>query len=273
MIKLAAFDMDGTLLDNNHKISAKNKQALQMLLDQNIKVVIATGRPNDLIKEYIQDLNINEYVITCNGSVIYNHFTEEFLYYDKIDQETIKRVVNYLRTNDIDFLVYEKNFIASYNDNERYLFFTESNKRLPQNVQAKFIHFDSLNKAPDELDINKILIIENDQKKYLDALHYLQAFNGISVTQSRNTFIDIGPECNSKGNALKILTDVYNIKASEIIAFGDQLNDISMLKYAGIGVAMGNAKDEVKKHSDQITLSNDEDGVFHKINELLNSNK
>lgn len=273
MIKLAAFDMDGTLLNNNHEISDKNKEALKLLLKNNIKVVIATGRPNELVKEYIQDLNINEYVVTCNGSVIYNHFTKEFLYYSMIDQPTAKDVMSYLKSHEIDFLIYEKEFIASHNDTPRYLFFTERNKHLDEEIQAKFYRIDELDKTPEQLEINKILVIEEDPKKYADALLFLQSFSGISVTQSRNTFIDIGPLNNSKGNALKILGETYNIKANEIIAFGDQLNDVSMLEYAGIGVAMGNATDEVKKHSNQVARSNDDDGVFHKIIEMLNIKK
>lgn len=270
MIKMAAFDMDGTLLLENKTLSKKSIETIKYLLSKNVKVIIATGRPNTLLKEYVNKLNINEFSVTCNGSVIYNHKNNEFLYNDTINKLTTEILEDYLLENDIDFLAYEKNFVVSHSSDPRHLFYTDRNKDLSIEDRAEFYTFSEIDKTISDLSINKILIIEQDKTKYDNTVAYLNTFDNLYITQSKEDFIDVGPIGNSKGNALNMLCKHYNIDKSEVIAFGDQLNDISMLKFAGIGVAMGNAKQVVKDASDQTTLTNENDGVFHKISELFN---
>ena len=270
MIKMAVFDMDGTLLLKDKTLSVKSIEAIKYLLSKNVKVIIATGRPNTLLKEYVNKLNINEFSVTCNGSVIYNHKNSEFLYNDTINKATTKNIESYLLDNNIDFLAYEKDYVVSHNSGPRHLFYTDRNKTLPIEDQAQFYTFEDIKKPIDELSINKILVVEQNKEKYAKTVEFLNKFDNLYVTQSKEDFIDVGPTGNSKGNALDILCKYYNIDKSEVIAFGDQMNDVSMLKFAGIGVAMGNAKQAVKDASDQVTLSNEEDGVFHKISEIYN---
>ena len=91
-------------------------------------------------------------------------------------------------------------------------------------------------------------------------------FDKVEHTQSSKSYLDIGPLNNSKGNAVKLLCKDFGIKLDEVIAFGDQMNDISMIRIVGFGVAMGNAKDEVKEVARFVTLTNDENGVAYAIN-------
>ena len=264
MYKLAVFDLDGTLLNSKHQVSKENLEAINMLRENNIKVVIATGRSNELLKPYVKALSITEDVITCNGTVIGHPSKEVMFYEDIVPKEQVRKALNMCLEYDHQFLVYTSKAILA-RENDWNIFIKEKNVLSNNSFNVNFIGIDNIDEIINNHNVNKILIIERNNDKYQQLSKRVESYIEVSHTQSAKAHVDIGPLNNSKGNAVKILCKHFDIKLEEVIAFGDQMNDISMISIVGFGVAMGNAIDKVKEIADFVTLTNDENGVAYAI--------
>lgn len=259
MIKMVIADMDGTLLNSELKISQRNLDAIELLRSKNIRFCVATGRPDQLMKEYVKPLKMEEPMIMYNGSVIGHPFLEDRLYENVLNKEDVKHIVEYCEQEDIICMVYTKDKIIS-KPNYRVAFFQERNKQLPIEAHSIFEDIQNIEDIVEQYNVQKILVIENDEVKYQKIKKMLEQYKQFTVATSQHGFIDINPKGSTKGNALNILAEYYQIELADVVAFGDQENDISMLETAGYGIAMGNASDHVKQFADEVTRSNDEDG-------------
>ncbi len=268
MIKMVVSDMDGTLLNSNLEISQENLNAINDLREKGIRFCIATGRPEQLLKEYIDPLRMEDPIIMYNGSVIGHPFQKEKLYELKLDKEDVKSIIEYCEENDIICMPYSKDKIIS-KPNYRVDFFEERNKNLEEKNKTVFEDIRDIDKIINENNINKILLIENDKEKYAKIKKMLATYPQFEIVTSQKGFIDINPRGASKGNALKVLADHFGYKLSEIVVFGDQDNDVSMLEIAGMSVAMANASVNAKKVSKYATVSNNDSGVAKWIRKHL----
>lgn len=268
MIKLAVFDMDGTLLNDSHIVSNENLKALEFLRNNGVKVVIATGRPEQLLKPYFDILGRDNYYIMYNGSGVKNIERNDYALKEIMSKESVKEVLEIAYKNDIINLSYAEEAIFS-KPNYRVKFFADSQKGLPVVMQSNFV----LNKEIDDItynyDIFKVLLIENDPIKYELMKDMFTHIKGITQVRSHSGYLDIVPENSSKGNAAKALGEKFNIKASETIVFGDQDNDMPMFEYAKYSVAMGNAIEDIKNKATFTTLNNNDNGVAHAINNYV----
>jgi len=268
MYKLAVFDLDGTLLNSSHKVSDLTLDAINILKQNKVKIILATGRPNTAVKDIVNLLDIDDYIITCNGAVIGHPYKEKHIYQDIIPQNSVLKLLEMCEINNNQYLAYCNEGIIS-KDNERLRFLKKHNEMLKEDEKANFIYSDNIYEIANNYKINKILIIEKDKIEYKKLQEIIISIDSIQITQSSETFLDVGPIKNSKGIALKRLCEHMNIELNEVIAFGDQYNDISMLEIAGFSVAMGNAKDDVKRVVDYVTKTNDDEGIFHVITKIL----
>lgn len=268
MIKMVVSDMDGTLLHSDLSISVKNKQAIEYLREKGIHFTVATGRPDQLIKEYIEPLNLTEPLIMYNGSVVGHPFMTQRLYEKSLTKDDVRHIVEYCEEEDIIWMCYTKDKIIS-KPNYRVAFFQQRNQTLPQKAQSVFEDIRDLDVITNQYHVQKILLIEPDEAKYRKTKTMLEQYNQFTVATSQKGFLDINPAGTTKGYALEKLVEYYGFSMDEVVVFGDQENDISMLEKAGISVAMGNATDHAKQIATSITSSNDEDGfaewIFHNI--------
>ncbi|MEI5988637.1 sugar-phosphatase [Enterococcus crotali] len=258
-VKLVAIDIDGTLLDSNRKISPKVKETLKKANDSGMYIVLCTGRPLPGVKEQLAELDLygdNDYVITYNGSLVQATKSNEIIsqytlsYDDFLEIELMARKVGaHLHTID-DTAIYTANRdIGKYTVHEAYLV----------DMPLKYRAVDEM--TPD-LSIIKMMMI--DEPEILDkAISQLpeEFINKYTTVKSTDFYYEILNKEASKGNALAKLAEHLGISQAETMAIGDNENDLSMIEYAGIGVAMGNATDSVKQAADVQTTSNDEDGV------------
>lgn len=268
MYKLAIFDMDGTVLNSRHEISKENMQAINELEKSGVRIIIATGRPNELLKKYTNEMKVDDYVITCNGSVIGHPYKDDYLHQKTIDKDNVIKLIDMCEQNNYDYLVYTKDTIIS-KDNERLRFFMKFGETYKDEDKANIIQTEDADFIKNNFLPNKILILEKDPEKYKGLWEKIQDFTGIEYTQSWIGALDVSPIGETKGNAVRILCNHYDILQEEVIAFGDQLNDISMIKFAGLGIAMGNAEDKVKSVANYVTLTNDENGVADAIKKII----
>lgn len=261
MIKAVFIDLDGTLLNRHHQISKANQQALKALEAQQILYFIATGRPDQLVKKIIKDLNYTRDMIMMNGSVVGHPLKSTRLRDLTIDASLAKTIIDYCINHNYTIMLYTQHAIFSDN-NERVRFFKSQHKDYEPALQAVF---KPISDYRDE-GINKILVVEHDEKKYQALQAHLKDYP-LSAVQSQTGFLDINPPHASKGSGIELLLKHYHINAQEAIAFGDQDNDLSMRAHVATFIAMDNALDNVKSVADAVTFDHNQDGVARWLNQ------
>ena len=278
-IKAILLDIDGTLTNKDKIITPETKNALMTAQRHGIKLVIASGRPPGGLFKYGNqlDMQYNNGLFVCfNGACVVDCTTGETIVDTAMPKELAKEVLEHLRKFDVRPMVTHGSHMAVedvYNcmitDGDRTFNVIEYESR------SNGYRLMEVLKLEDYLDypVNKILTAGDSE--YLKE-HYQEMaapFEGrLSMMFTANFYYEFMPLGIDKGKALDEAMTKLGIKAEECIAFGDAENDISMLKYAGTGVAMGNATDAVKAIADEITDDNNHDGIarslYHHIPEL-----
>ncbi|WP_099188745.1 Cof-type HAD-IIB family hydrolase [Tepidibacter mesophilus] len=269
--KLIVTDMDGTLLSNHKEIPKENKEALKKAKEMGVKVAIATGRIYTSARYYANLLELDAPIIACNGAIIREEKTNNTLYENTMDEGDCKIVADicekfgiyYHFYNDSGFyckeLKYSSLQYSKWNESQ-----TKENKL---NIQ---IMDDPIKYIQNTDNILKFVIIDDDLEKLNKVKSELEKIDNVEVSKSWHNNIEVMNKGVSKGEAVKKLAEHFGVKQNEIITFGDNFNDLSMIEYAGMGVAMGNSEDKVKEKANFITDSNDQSGVAKALNKLLN---
>lgn len=247
-------DLDDSLLGNDLKISKENKKALKSAMDKGLLVTIATGRMLSSALPYIRELNIDIPVITYQGAYIKDTLTGETLTKTTLPMMYAKQLIEECKKDDLYIQAYVEDNYYFAHDNE----YSQLYHRLSG---IKGIEVGDLETFLKEEPIKMLIIdvpyrISTFRNKF-DALYG----EHIQIAISKPNYLEITHIDATKGRALEHLALMLGIAREEVIAIGDSYNDISMLDYAGLGVAMGNAPDEVKAHAQYVTKGNDEDGV------------
>jgi len=258
-IKLIAVDVDGTLLNNDHSLSDRNRQALLRAHDAGIAVVLATGKTRVGAESIIAALNLTTPGIYVQGIMVYNP-DGSVRYQETLDPITIRRVITFAEQRGFDVLAYSGNRLMMKLVEDRHLVITRYHEPTPESVGPLVNHLETL-------PINKLLIFGAPRK--LTALRWqlekiLDGQAGFTSTNVLDT-LEILPPGASKGKALKVLIHEMGIAPAEVMAIGDGENDIEMVKLAGLGVAVANANPKLKAIADAVVSSNDEDGVAEAI--------
>ena len=267
-IRLIALDLDGTLLNTQKQLSEENRAALVRAARAGIHVVPTTGRFFDGMPEAVRALPFLRYAITINGAEVADRRTGEELYKADIPLERALELMRYLDTLPV---IYD-----CYQDNAGWIS-RHLKARIDSTVKdphfRKMLH--ELRKPVPELkafvtergrDVQKIQFFIPTPELRQELLETLpKAFPDLAVSSSVSENIEVNAAGATKGRALLGLAERLGIPREGTMAFGDGLNDLSMLEAAGIGVAMENACAEAKAAADYITLSNDEHGVAYAI--------
>ena len=261
MIKLIIADLDGTLFHDN-QISKETKNTIKRLRTDGYYFTIATGRHFTAALPIINELEIDGPVICSNGAYVgipnKNIILKEVL----IDTHLVMQVMEEISKTKSKFLLYTTQRIVSTN---------ESREALYNKIGPFPSHTVSLNEIPLYINegIVKILIIEPRKDEYESLYNVFTKQDEFSVVSSNNGFIDIGCKQSSKGIGLLSICEYLHINTEEVLAVGDQENDLSMLETAKIGIAMGNATLQLKQSADFVTKTIYDDGFTHAINHFI----
>jgi Cof subfamily protein (haloacid dehalogenase superfamily) len=266
--KLAALDLDGTLFDNQSRITEENITEIRRVCATGAYVVISTGRPFcGLPFSQIEGTGI-EYAITTNGSSIYHIPGRECIYEDSMPPEMVLPIMDYLLGKDIHFDV----FI----DGEAYspVQCVGVGEKLPMPPKLKEYVLGSRIRIPDmpayirenHLRVQKITMnfYHGENGELIDREEVRQYFarrSDVTCVSGGYNNLEFTSRDANKGNGLRRLAEYLGIPMSETIAIGDTENDLAILGAAGLGIAMGNATDAVKAAAGDITLTNEESGV------------
>jgi Cof subfamily protein (haloacid dehalogenase superfamily) len=274
MIKLVASDLDGTIIDKDNSIIQTNFDAIKAINDKKINFVICTGKTYPIIKGVCSKFDAN-FGIFGNGNQIINLKTGEEIYKQLLTKEEIDTCINIAKKNNLHVHLYTDNEIIT----EDLLYMDLRNFKLKDsNFYNSSLKFNIVKDVKDYIDSNDIdickLVISSpvgldDVKKELVGATDLTVTTinkrgkyKDNIIDKEYEYLDITPKNISKSHALAILGDYLNVNQSEMMAIGDNLNDLEMVKDSGIGVAVANAYDELKEVATYITEKPVEKGGF-----------
>lgn len=272
--KLICIDMDGTLLDSHHNLSEENKTALKNADKLGVTIAICTGRIFTSAKYYSDLIGINAPIIASNGAYIKRKDSNEVIYKNTLSIESCKKIIATTRKYNLRLCFNTGDTVISeipLPDDHPYKVMNQS---LPVDQQVKFHVTEDLYSILNEYknEILKGIVIEEtrleDLFKSKDELKELAGDTLHIVSSWNNNFEVMEGDC-SKGTAVKNLAIKLGIPQDEVICIGDSENDLSMIKFAELGIAMGNAMDIVKNAANYVTDTNDNSGVAKAINKFI----
>lgn len=256
--RLLVLDLDGTLTNSQKEISPRNLDSLIRLQQQGVRLVLASGRPTYGIAPLANQLQMKEYggcILSYNGGEIIDWSTGEMLYKNLLPDDVLPTLYEAAQTHHQAILTYDHEYILTEYPEDEYVL----KEALLNKMKIRAVdHF--LEAAP--LPLPKCLIVgEPNQLMQTEAELSLRLQCQISVYRSEPYFLELVPLGIDKARSLAVLLEKLGMTREEMVAIGDGYNDLSMIEFAGLGIAMANAQDPVKQAADYITLSNDEDGV------------
>ncbi|MFY4776585.1 Cof-type HAD-IIB family hydrolase [Metabacillus sp. RGM 3146] len=263
--KMIVLDLDDTLLRDDLTISPGTKEALMAAQEAGTKVVLASGRPTTAMLPIAEELQLKEYgsfILSFNGGKINNCQTGETLFSSTLPAETIHHLYDVSRREDVWIHTYIKDTIVTEDANP----YTDMEGKLtglPIEVVSSF---------KDTVTVPVVKALMLGEPAYLKTVEekLQKEFAGsLAVMRSKPYFLEFTEAGVTKGTSLNSLIQQLGISREEVIAVGDGHNDLSMIEFAGLGVAMGNAADEVKEKADYITDTNMNDGVAKVVEEFI----
>lgn len=268
--RLIAIDMDGTLLNSNNEISKRTNKAIEEATKRGIHIVLSTGRILSSAELYADSIGLKNYILASNGAVIRNE-EREIIYKIPIEKYAVKQIMEVARKHNAYYHFYDEyNFYTNRFVEEVYEFYNSSYQNIKgTSIGLNIFKDDSEIYDNDSINSYKFLFLDEKMDNLEILKTELSRIENINVSSSWSNNIEIMSHKVSKGLSLKYLSNLLNIDKTEIIAIGDNENDISMIEYAGLGVAMENGEKTTKDIADIIADTNDNDGVAKIIEEYI----
>ncbi len=266
MYRLLALDIDGTLTNDEKIILAETVAAIIELQKKGIKIVLASGRSEYGLMHLADELKLAEYggyLMSFNGGRITECSKKEVIYDRPLLLEDARQIYLTAVEYGVGILGYEKDCLVSGNGIDKYQ---------KDDAWACHMQLKEVDNFPDYFTVpfNKCLLTgEPERMKNVVAPVREKFGDRLSITMSEEFFIDIMPNGVDKGTAMKNLSEAAGIRREEMVCVGDGRNDLSMIVYAGLGIAMGNAHPEVIEKADYITDSNNNNGVLKVIRKFF----
>lgn len=268
--KLLAFDLDGTLLNSNRQILESSKKAIKAAQDQGVKVVLVTGRHHVAVRPYHYELGLDTPAICCNGSYIMDFSLPEPVYCNPLSKEQGRQIIKIARDKNMHMLMYVDDAMTFEVLNPHMEGLCKWANAQPEIVRPNIMQIDdALSVMESATHIHKFVLSHSEPEYFLSAYQQLQENNNFSCERSWVDRIDVANSGNTKGSTLLRLADQWGIDPSEIIAVGDNDNDLSMIREVGLGVAMEECTDEMRSTADLIIGSNNDDSIAELIEKYI----
>ncbi len=264
--RLVALDIDGTLTNSAKELTSRTRDALMTLQRRGVHVVLASGRPSYGLHKLAEELELGKhdgYLLAYNGSRVISCADGSLVTATTFPRPLLPELSDAARHFDVALLTYDdpKDTILATSMNE----WVEHEAWINNNMKLELVP-DIDARAPQ--DLPKCLMAGNPERMAQIVIELQKMFPTLEICRSAPFFVEIVPRGIDKAASLDVLCQRLGLTSANVAAFGDGHNDISMIKYAGVGVAMANAFDEVKAIADYITCDNDHDGVAEAIEKL-----
>lgn len=264
--KMIVLDLDGTLTNREKKITPRTGKALMEAQNMGKIVVLASGRPTAGVLPLARELQLEKfggYILSYNGGKIVDCRTGETVFSRLLPLESNRKIMELAMEQRVDFLTYEGDHLVT------------NNAKCPYGLlESKINHMD-LVQVEDMIEyvdfqVPKFLLLDDgDYLAMVEPRMKAALGKNFSVYRSEEYFLEILPKGVDKAQSLERLLAVLNLTREEMIACGDGYNDLSMVKYAGLGVAMENAVLPLRKTADYITDSNNDDGIAKVVEKFM----
>jgi len=256
--KLLVLDIDGTLVNNKKEITPKTKEALLKAQDAGHIVMLGSGRPTPGLMKNAELLELEKrggYLLSFNGGKVSKAGSDEIIYQSTLPNEYIKIVYDFACEKDLGLVTYRDNDVICARRPDEYLEFEARLNGMNLVCVDNFVDYVNF-------PVNKCLISADPDKSF-DLMNELQERCGdkLNIGRSEAFFIEVTSPGVDKADTIEKILPILGISRENTICCGDGFNDKTMIEFAGLGVAMANAKEEVKAAADYITSSNEEDGI------------
>lgn len=270
-IQLLAIDLDGTTLRDDASLSLNVKKALESVIKQNILVVPCTGRALGSLSPEVKAIQGITYAVTSNGAAIEHLLSGQRIYCNLLDKEVSLAILEQVSYYDVMVEVFIQgkayteqrflNHLTHYGTSENYIPYVLSTRNPVDDIRAV------IEQSPE--NIENINLKTADKQLRQTLWNQLVLMQTVSITSSSAMNIEVSAADTGKAQAIAHLCKKLGFTMDQVMAIGDSLNDVTLLRQAGISVAMENGVNEVKQAADFITLSNEADGVAHAIKHFL----
>lgn len=260
--KLLALDIDGTLLNSRRQLTDRTRDAISRAIDSGVHVTLSTGRPIIGVRKYVELLGLRAPIITYNGAEIVDPVTDERLFAKTLEYDDALKIMELGQSVGTSLCIWSCGALYGLPIDDRVNDYkkisgieplpVESIEELAKRGVTKIIWYDTVERV-------------NEFRKTLDK----SLFHSVNFCTSNPAFLEFFCGDVSKRVAMEKLCELLGILKDETVAIGDGLNDIPMLEYAGLGIAMGNAADEVKTIAKKVVSDNDSDGVAEAIESFI----
>ncbi len=265
-----AFDLDGTLLSPNATILDSSKKAIQKARQKGIKVFFVTGRHHTAVRPYYAEIGLDTPVVCCNGTYLYDFKNDEVLEGKPLSAAQASQIIQDAQALNIHTAVYFRDAMTYEELNPHFAKLLKWVESCPEDVRPDVHQLESFQQEIAKgTTIWKVLISDPDLDKMQNFVKKLP-LDQFSAEWSWVDRVDITSAGNSKGAMLAKLLEREGIDPKNVIAFGDNFNDISMLELVGLGIAMGDSEPEIKQKADKTIGSNSEDSIADALTTLLN---
>ena len=292
MYKLVAIDIDGTLLNSNGELTERTIETIRKVTNKGVKIVLTSGRVTNSVKAIADRICANKYIICDNGASIYDIDNNKTIWSKEISKETVIDLVKICLENNIYYMVFtDKEIVVKDLRHMALAFYKQRhncNDEATGVTQFKYAGIDYISKI--DRPIRRIVVCDQDRVIYNSIVNKLKHFDGVElmaaphisnkiISEGDNkvvltySYAEILPKETNKWVAIKELISKVGIDEKDVMAIGDNFNDIAMIQNAGLGIAMNNGATVAKEVARVIAPSNDEDGVAHVLERyILNAN-
>lgn len=271
MIKLITIDVDGTLVTPLKRLTKENIAAIERAKKAGIHIALVSGRPFHSMIDINKSLGLDKkghFTICQNGSYVFDNFSQKPMFGTFQSPSDLVNVAKLLEGFRLDISAMDgENF---YSNKKRANIYTKIDAKIHK-MPIKIVDYENL---PEDMEFGRFMVLgsKGEIKRFIENMPD-EIKNNYYPVQTAPFLVEIMNKNTNKGYAISQMADKLGYKMEEVMAIGNEKNDIPMLEAAGFAVAMGNAVDDLKKHADYITKSNLKSGVGHAIDMLLKNNK
>lgn len=289
MYKLLAIDLDGTLLDSYGEVSVATKEALKQAVSQGTEVVLASGRPVSSTKTLAVELEVDNYLISGNGAIVYDIKNDEVLYDKFLNKEQVLEIAKICEENSIYYNIYTEDEVIAKSLNYNVLFYHKENLK---KVEEKRTHINIVQDIEKYIKESKndrflkVTVCDESQMIFNSIIRKLKLIKDIDILEVEHMsrkkiksgtedisieyhYTEITNKDVNKWTAIEFLMNKLNISKEEVATIGDNINDKEMIQNSGLGIVMGNSSPKMKEIGNEIVADNNSEGVLEAIKKFI----
>ncbi len=289
MYKFVAIDLDGTLLNSYGEVTKDTKEALLKAKSQGVEIVLSSGRPISSTESLAKELGVDNYLISGNGAAVYDIKNQKLIRDRFLSKEQVLNIAKLCEENSFFYNVYTEDEVIANSLNYNVLFYHKENLK---KIEEKRTHINIVQNIEKYIEDSgkekflKITVCDESQFIFNSIMKRLKLIDGIDVLETEYMsrkkiksgtedvniqyfYTEVTNKNVNKWSAIEFLLKELNINKEEVVAIGDNMNDIEMIQNAGLGIVMGNSNPKMKEIADEIVSDNNSEGVLEAFNKFI----